>query len=395
MFASLRKSDYRLLWLTLAFYGFAFAASQVTLGWLTIELTNSAFAVAVTIAFRALPRAILSVPFGAVADRYDRRMLCQVLLLFGTMVALSTALASWLGFLNFTGIIVVAFVTGIFDTGLSVASKTYVYDMVGGRVAINGIALESLAGKLFGTFGAVTAGFILKEWGAAAVFLITSLAYICGIIFLATIQKTFQSSIRSVAIKLDIYRGITLLRQNRAVLWLMGVIVSAEIFAFSSGALLPTFAKDVFEVGEAGLGALTAARSIGSIFGLLLLATAWGQSQGSPALLKYCAFFALSLIGFASTGSYTLALLLSVAIGAGIASIDTLAATLLQHRVKDEDRGTAMGIWNLGLGMGLLGHLEVGAIAGAVGAPMAQSINAALLLLIIPILALIYRFYLR
>ena len=50
-----------------------------------------------------------------------------------------------------------------------------------------------------------------------------------------------------------------------------------------------------------------------------------------------------------------------------------------------------MGIWNLSLGMGLLGHLEVGAIAGAVGAPLAQGINASILLLLVPILAWMYK----
>ncbi len=47
------------------------------------------------------------------------------------------------------------------------------------------------------------------------------------------------------------------------------------------------------------------------------------------------------------------------------------------------DRGAAVGVWNLSRGTGPLGSLETGAVAGALGAPMAQVINAAAFLVVV------------
>lgn len=390
-FASFRKPGYRLLWLSFSLSGFAHAASFVIIGWLALELTGASFAVAMAVAFRTLPRAVLSIPLGSVADRYDRRRLLQLIYLFGLAVSVGAALAGFIGLLGFVELVVVALLLGIFDAALSVVSKVYVYDLVGAQVAVNGIALENLASKLAGIFGAFSAGVILEQRGASTVFVIMAGAYLCSLLALVRIKRSVRLPRDYTLAKIDIYSGIRLLRRNRAVLLLAVVAVAAELFAFSSIVLLPTFAKDIFEVGESGLGTLTAVEALGSIVGLLLLANASRRGQKVPVLLRHCALFALGLIAFAGTSRYSLALLLIIVIGGASAAVDSLLPTLLQDRVGDQERGAATGIWNLSLGLGLLGHLEIGALAGAVGAPLAQGTNGAILLLIIGGLALMYQ----
>jgi hypothetical protein len=48
--------------------------------------------------------------------------------------------------------------------------------------------------------------------------------------------------------------------------------------------------------------------------------------------------------------------------------------------VPDEQRGRAVGVWVLGLGSAPVGHLEMGALAAALGVPAALLINGALTL---------------
>jgi hypothetical protein len=52
--------------------------------------------------------------------------------------------------------------------------------------------------------------------------------------------------------------------------------------------------------------------------------------------------------------------------------------TLIQMAVPDEQRGRAVGIWVLGLGSAPLGHLEMGMLVAALGAPIALLINGTL-----------------
>ena len=51
----------------------------------------------------------------------------------------------------------------------------------------------------------------------------------------------------------------------------------------------------------------------------------------------------------------------------------------MQQNVPNEQRGRAMGSWVLAIGTAPSGHLEVGALAGVLGAPRALLINGGIL----------------
>ena len=66
--------------------------------------------------------------------------------------------------------------------------------------------------------------------------------------------------------------------------------------------------------------------------------------------------------------------------GACAAAFDVLQQTLIQLAVPDAQRGRAVGVWVLGLGSAPLGHLEMGVLVAALGAPGGLLINGALVL---------------
>jgi MFS family permease len=59
-------------------------------------------------------------------------------------------------------------------------------------------------------------------------------------------------------------------------------------------------------------------------------------------------------------------------------AFDVLQQTLIQMAVPAEQRGRAVGVWVLSLGSAPLGHLEMGAMVAAIGAPGALLINGAI-----------------
>jgi hypothetical protein len=72
------------------------------------------------------------------------------------------------------------------------------------------------------------------------------------------------------------------------------------------------------------------------------------------------------------------AVALMVVVGAGAAAFDVLRQTLIQTAVPAAQRGRAAGVWVLGVGSGPLGHLEMGLLVAALGAPGALLINGAI-----------------
>src|SRR5439155_19484561 len=74
-FSSLRHRDYRIVWIGSLFSSSGQWIQQATLGWLTYQLTDSAFLLGAVNGSRALPLLLLG-PFGGVAaDRVDRKQL--------------------------------------------------------------------------------------------------------------------------------------------------------------------------------------------------------------------------------------------------------------------------------------------------------------------------------
>jgi len=76
-------------------------------------------------------------------------------------------------------------------------------------------------------------------------------------------------------------------------------------------------------------------------------------------------------------------------VNACAATADTLYKTLMQASVPNEQRGRAVGSWVFSIGTAPIGYLEVGAVAGALGAPEALLINGAALGLLNLALALL------
>lgn len=391
--SSFRRPGFVWLWLAMGFSGFIHSVAAITFGWLALEITGSPVAVGTVFAVRYVPRLLFGVPIGTLSDRMDRRRLLQGANLLGAATALGAAWMGFTGNLPFTGLLVVAFLEGAFDTVESTLGRALVYDLVGSSGAVNGMALEQLGNRGIGAVGSVSAGALLASIGSVAAFLAMMIAGVAAVLVLFRVPGGRRAQRLDPAAatlphrrpgKLVVaLRGFAMLWRSPAILLLAVIGATAEVFAFSSDALLSTFARDVLAIGATGLGNLTATRQVGGVAGLLVLATLSNRVQPGKLLFWMCGLFSISLIAFAGSTSYGLSLLLMLAIGVAWAALDVLLPKLVQDRVPDEERGAAVGIWNLSRGAGPLGNLEIGALAGTFGSPIAQAINASAMLAVV------------
>ena len=301
--ASFRRPGFPFLWLAISLNGFATAGTQVAIGWLALELTGSPLAVGVAVASRTVPRLVLSVPWGAFSDRHDRRRLLQLTFLFGAAVAGGAAALSLTDSFGFPVLVGVAVLLGVTDVTLTTTDKAFCYDVVGADEAVNGIALETLGDKAFGFFGALGAGWLLEYWGASGAFAGIGAAYALGASSLVGIRdrhRPRESSSETEEIA-PMFKRLLLLWRNRSVTVLATVVATAEVLAFSSDVLLPSFARDVLGVGESGLGTMYAVRNAGSVLGLVVLASISRRLHRGPLVLWLGTAFGLGLAAFAAS----------------------------------------------------------------------------------------------
>ena len=180
---------------------------------------------------------------------------------------------------------------------------------------------------------------------------------------------------------------------------LVVIVAATETLGFSSGAALPSLARDVLDVGADGFGWLNGFRSGGAVVAILLLSL-FGEvgRRGLLLLLNLTVFgAALLLLGQSSaidallpggtaagaqaysilgqSPAFVIALIATGIVGGAMALSDIFSQSMMQNIVPNEQRGRAMGAWIVGIGTAPIGNLQVGAIIRAAGVGIALSAN--------------------
>ena len=378
--ASLRLRDFRLLWLSTALYSLATGMEQVSVGWLIFELTGSELMVGVGAAARMAPFFFFGLISGAIADRWGRRTLLRAGSAGASVVALAMALLLLRGLDDVWVVIALVAVLGSTFAFILTVRQTYTYDIVGPEYALNGLALGAMAMQGGGIAGSLASGAVIEAVGPGWQFVAASVCYLLSAVATLPISNPGRT-LRPIAVSVlrNLTGYISLLRNYRLLLILMLLTAATEVFGFTHMTLFPVFAKEVLQVGPTGLGVMTAGRQAGGLLGLWLLAALGSVRKKGLMMFGTALGFGAGLMAFSATGDIYSFLGVLLFVNACAMAADTLYKTMMQELVSDEERGRAMGSWVLSIGFAPVGHVGIGALAGAVGAPRALLINGAAL----------------
>jgi predicted MFS family arabinose efflux permease len=374
-----RSRPYRYLWSASLLWNNARWADMVVLGWLVLEVTNSAWHVAVVGVLRSLPMMLFGLFGGVIADRFDRRALLIGSQVIGATVTTSMAALVFTGSFRFEHAIASSLLLGMQWAVEWPTRRALIPELVGRELTSNAIALESVSMNLSKIVGPLAAGWLIAYSGPASAFLAVTVLALLEIVLLALMPLPARGARPVVAGSMVRYlrQGWEELRLSQPIVGVLLITVFMNMLAFPHQTLLPVFARDVLFVDAVGLGMLGAASGVGSLLGALVLAGRAGVPR--PGWLFAGGSFAmcLCLVGFALTREFPLALLLLGLSGLGQASFSALQSTIILAGSSDQLRGRAMGALTVAIGTAPLGLLEIGAITAAFGAPIAVATNAA------------------
>lgn len=390
--AALRHPDFRVLWLSTVSNQLGQGMQQVLLGWLVYNMTGSAGMVGVIFAMRNAPSLVVGFAAGSITDRLDRRTLLRMSAFGTALAALAMALLLFTGQLTVWQLMLATFFVGILQAFYLTARQVYVYDMVGAAGAMQGISLIFLAQRLGEAVGALLVGGLIQRWGPGPSFLAMSLTFGGGALALYWLRHPGQSAPQSrETMGQNLLNYLRALKSNRLMGSLMLTTAVAEILGFSHQVMLPVLAEEVLHVGPAGLGVLTAFRSVGGALGVLALAIMGQVRRRGLMLLVVLALFGGGQVLLAQAADFWLAALFVTLINVMASATDALHQTLLQLSVPNEQRGRAMGSWMVGIGTGPLGQLEVGHLAELTSARVALLVNGATLVVLALVLGPVLR----
>ena len=347
-------------------FAFAMSLEQVAVGWLVLDETGSAFLTGVAFAVRIGPNLIFGPISGALADRHPRSL---VMASAGAIKAVVLVLMFVLVSIDRGAIALLLLLVALGGISMSLRTSAYgaiIPDVVGQTNTLSATSIGNLGQRGIGIAGGLTAGFIIAGVSPAAVFILASvIALFAGAGYTRVRSLAPQSSGRHVWA--EVRDGLGLILAVPIVTMLLGLMIVVEILGFSYMSLLPVLAEDVLDVGPEGLGALTSAAAAGSLIGMAGLAMLGDYRRKGALLLNVVFGFGVFLILLGASNIFAISLLVVGGVGVATALVDTLEWVLLQSSVPRELRGRALGAWSATTGVGWVGPLILGAIAGIWG----------------------------
>ncbi|MFC2034071.1 MFS transporter [Chloroflexota bacterium] len=383
VFSCFHHHNYPLFFLVTLTSSIGMTMMMVTLGWLVLEMTDSPFLLGMVWVARSTPNLILGILSGTIADKFDRRKL----LIIVSMILATCAFA--MGALIFTELIqiwhvfTIAVIMGATMTFNMPARQAFAVDIVGQEDAMNAISMGTVAMRIIGIFGGVTAGVVIELFGVEWPFFIMVISYIIAIILLLNIRGVKRITVsEEQSVKESVIEAIKLIGKNQIILILVVMCVSCQILGFSSMVVLPIMARDVLKVGATGLGLLSTASSVGGLIGALTLASLGNYQYKGRLMLGIFLCFGIFLILFSQSPWFLLTLFFYGLVGSMTAGFDAMQHTMLQLNVAEDQRGRAMGIWMLCMGSTPVGSTLIGIMASNFGAQLAITINGGAIIII-------------
>jgi MFS family permease len=380
---------YRYLWTASLLWNQARWMDRVVLGWVVLEMTNSAWSLAVIEALRWLPLLLFGMFGGAIADRIDRRWVLIGAQSLALGVCAVAALLLALGMFTFELAALATFLLGVQWAVDWPTRRALIPDLVGRRLTLNAVALEALSQNMTRIVGPLVAGVLVAYWSSAAAFAVMAVLYVVEIVLLKRMPLLVRRRPATTVPMLRYLRdGFATMRYSQPIVGVLLISVFMNVLVFPYQQLLPVFARDELQVDAVGLGALSSAAGLGSVIGAAAIVSSLRVPRSAQLFWMGSAVMSVCLAAFALSNHFVTALVLLTLSGLGQAAFASLQSTIVLSNATDDLRGRAMGALTLAIGTTPFGSLEIGALAVAIGAPLAVALNAGLCALLVALVAL-------
>jgi MFS family permease len=383
-FASLSHPHFRLFWFSNLIVAIGLMVETVAQQWLIVELTDSATVLGLVWGVWGVAFAASSVPLGILSDRANRRNLLVGGALVALVVAALLAVLVMASLVAIWHVLVASAIAGALYALRIPSGQAMVARLVPPERTVNAISLNQMAHSLPSIAGPAAGGIIVALIGVAGAYLVTSGAFLAGILLMLGVAASYGVVQRRPpqSARADLLEAWRYLRSHRELLQLTAVMLTPFVLGQSYVLLLPLFVEKELGLGPEALGALSAALGAGSVFGALLVATFVRERQ--LGFLMSSGIFITGAAGvlYGLSGSVVLTGVFLFAAGAGESAIFASYNTILLLRLPDELRGRVMGLM-----FTLVGMYPVGAVVAGIAADFTGLRTVAVVqgLLILPI----------
>ena len=354
---------------------------MVARGYLTYDLTSSAFLLGLVNAGFALPMLALALFGGAIADRMERKRLIQMGQAMAALVALFVAIAITTGTVSWVHLLLASMLQGVLFSFLMPARQAIIPQLVGQENLTNAMALDAAAMSVTTLIAPTVAGTLYATAGPDVVYYLIAGMGATGVVLTGFMKVPAGGPVKSSGPMIgDIKDGLSYILASPLVLVLLVMGLATALLAMPFRFLMPVFVVDVYHRGPEALGLLVSIMGAGSLAGSIFIASLGKWRRG--LLLIIGSFFSgIALLFVALVPVYFAAVAIMVVLGLGDAGRRTLNQALIMEIVEDRYRGRVMSVFMMNYGLMPLGVLPAGVAVEILGGQTTIGILAVLLLI--------------
>jgi len=397
VFSVLKDGPFRTIWCVGTLHEFARRMELLILSWLILQATDSYFLLGLVLVFNNLPRPLISLFSGVIADRFSRHriiFISQVVnsLTSGAMLFMVAfhmeSLSEWMVF-------AAIFMQGATKAIEDPSRRTAILDIVGEGRLVPALSLDTISNTTGKMVGPILGGWLLAnvgisgEFTGAYIFVVALHAINLGVVTRLRIPRSFSEQ-SSESVLRGLWTAIGFALHSRTLLGLLYITIVMNTLAFPVQQFIPAIGRDHLDVGVALVGLLVAAEGIGQLSGAGLIALKRNvRYYGRIFALGSVSICVITFIWVWSPWYAVTFALLAIG-GIGQSGFGTMQSAVTLLASPPELRGRMMGLLSFCIGVGTpIGGLEMGAIAAMFSIQGAISANvAAGLLVMLPALIL-------
>jgi MFS family permease len=390
-FGALRHPAYRPYFVTSMLSMMADNVEHVISYWVIFQAFHSPTLAGFAVISHWAPFLLFAVWFGGLSDRYDCRRIVQISQIAFMAVSVAWAVLFLSGQLQTWHAVVLLIVHGFAGTLWAPASQLIIHDVVGAEHLQSGIRLNATARQLGILFGPAVGGALLLVLGPAYGLIANSLLYLPLTIWLLRVPYTghVREGGSDTSSRLSLADAMQTLREvsaNRPIMVMVAVAGLTSLFVGNAfQAQMPEFATGFSaNQGELGYAVLLTANAAGAVLGGLGLETsAFFRRPRVRTAVGLAVLWSLSIIVFALTPIYVIALAALFIAGLLNLAFSSMAQTLVQLEAPPHRRGRVVGLFNMSQqGLRVGSGVTVGLLGAAIGVHWSLALSAAALLVV-------------
>ena len=287
--APLRHITFRRIWLASLLSNLGLLIQAVGAAWAMTQMTSSADKVALVQTALMLPVMLISMPAGAIADMYDRRIVALVSLAIALSGATALTVLAWLGLITPSTLLAFCFVVGSGMALFGPAWQSSVSEQVPAETLPSAVALNGISYNIARSFGPAIGGIVVATAGAVAAFASNAVLYIPLLVVLFLWRRTHEPSrLPRERLNRAIVSGVRYIANSPSIRIVLARTLVMGTLGGSVSALMPLVARDLLHGGAQTYGIMLGAFGMGAVIGALNIAEVRKRMSGEAAI-RACA----------------------------------------------------------------------------------------------------------